>query len=396
MLTKIEIMNFQSHKNTIIEFIPGTNVIIGPSDTGKSVILRAINWVCSNRPLGDAFCSEWGGETKVILHTSEGNIIEKIRTTTKNEYVINGKVLAAFGHNVPQEVTDILQMDASSIQAQMSPPFLLANTPGEAAQMLNKAAAIDDIDHTLAGLKKRYSQLDNDIIHDKKQLAEYVEGMEQYTNIPIIEKRLKRVERLETGRMKQAQVLESLQQMVEKAENIEEKLKNTEHIPVLFQECIRMEKLHNRYQNKCLKHAGCTTVVKKIKKIQDTLNSTEYVGEGLSTLKQAKITFENWKKKTEQIAILQLASSRIKEVRILLKSMGYIKKTTSLLEETRNLFSNCQDMKYVLEKLKQIVICGQRTVTTIDLLQKKIDQIEEEFHELAPEYCPLCDNKIEV
>ena len=88
MLTRVEISNFQSHKHTVLEFIPGTNVIIGGTDTGKSALFRAINWVCSNRPLGDAYRSEWGGDTRVVLHTSEGNIIERFRSDTKNEYTI--------------------------------------------------------------------------------------------------------------------------------------------------------------------------------------------------------------------------------------------------------------------------------------------------------------------
>ena len=37
MIIKVEIENFQSHKNTVLEFVPGTNVVIGESDAGKSI-----------------------------------------------------------------------------------------------------------------------------------------------------------------------------------------------------------------------------------------------------------------------------------------------------------------------------------------------------------------------
>src|SRR5690554_5109154 len=74
MITSLEIQNFQSHKETLLEFEPGVNVIIGPSDSGKTAILRALYWLVWNRPLGDAFRSSWGGDTKVVLETKDGMV----------------------------------------------------------------------------------------------------------------------------------------------------------------------------------------------------------------------------------------------------------------------------------------------------------------------------------
>jgi DNA repair exonuclease SbcCD ATPase subunit len=54
MIKRIEIKNFQAHKNTEIDFDPGVNVISGASDAGKSSIFRALLWVITNRPSGDS------------------------------------------------------------------------------------------------------------------------------------------------------------------------------------------------------------------------------------------------------------------------------------------------------------------------------------------------------
>ena len=47
-ILKVEIKDFQSHKNTNIEFSEGFNCIIGRSDSGKSAILRALRLVICN------------------------------------------------------------------------------------------------------------------------------------------------------------------------------------------------------------------------------------------------------------------------------------------------------------------------------------------------------------
>jgi exonuclease SbcC len=71
MIDSLSIQNFQSHEKTELEFDEGINIIIGQSDSGKSAILRALNWVVNNKPNGEAFKSNWGGDTKVKIIIEE-------------------------------------------------------------------------------------------------------------------------------------------------------------------------------------------------------------------------------------------------------------------------------------------------------------------------------------
>ena len=77
MIKKLHIRNFQSHKDSRLIFSDGVNVIVGNSDSGKSAILRALNWVITNRPSGDSYISNWGGPTYVIVETEEGTVIRE-------------------------------------------------------------------------------------------------------------------------------------------------------------------------------------------------------------------------------------------------------------------------------------------------------------------------------
>ena len=54
LIEAIEITNFQSHANTVLEFHEGVNVIKGTSGHGKSAIIRALEWLLTNTYYGDA------------------------------------------------------------------------------------------------------------------------------------------------------------------------------------------------------------------------------------------------------------------------------------------------------------------------------------------------------
>jgi len=347
MITKVEIENFQSHKKTVVEFVPGTNVIIGESDAGKSALFRAINWVCSNRPLGDSFRSEWGGDTKVTLYTIEGDVIERVRASSRNEYIVNGKALTAFGAEVPDDVTNILQIDSANIQAQMDPPFLLSATPGEAARMLNRAASIDEIDYTVSGLKKSYSKIDGDIKHSQKQLAEHNKQMERYADIPVIEERLEKAEQLNRDFTKKRKSHSALVLLASRAANIEEKLGETKQLPDLIRRWEQLEKQHQIYQEKTLHHKKFSAAVERARELEEAITASENLEEAVSLLEQLERSFFTWKERNHS-----------------------------------------------LSQLQQFTLQGKRLFASLDMLKKTIAQLEKEYRRLAPEICPLCGNRM--
>ncbi len=187
MITKVELKNFQSHAYTVIDLVDGVNVIIGPSDAGKSAVFRAINWVVSNRPLGDAYRSEWGGDTSVTLTTADGRVITRLRTDKQNAYVIDGVTLTAFGSEPPDAVFEALAIDPCNVQSQADPPFLLAASAGEVAAALNRAASIDDIDRAMGGLRRGAAALNRDLTYNRAQRDEYKEQLKAYDHLPATE-----------------------------------------------------------------------------------------------------------------------------------------------------------------------------------------------------------------
>jgi exonuclease SbcC len=158
LIKKLKIRGFQSHKDTELEFHPGFNVITGPSDSGKSSIIRAAQLLIENRPLGWDYKS-WGKDTKetsVSMEFDEG-VIERKRSGSFNGYLVGGEMAEykAIGRGeIPPQVMKITKMDGTNLQKQHDVYFMLQKTPGEVASMLNEVAGLEMIDRVTGNIEK--------------------------------------------------------------------------------------------------------------------------------------------------------------------------------------------------------------------------------------------------
>ena len=233
-LDSVTIKNFQSHKISELQFVGGVNVIIGSSDAGKSAIFRALNWALTNRPLGDAFRSEWGGETRVELQTEDDEVLTRVKDKNVNQYLLGDPaeptVLKAFGSDPPEAVQQTLQMDEINIQSQTDPPFLLVNTPGEVAQMLNQAASIDDIDVVMAGLKKGHNETRRNIQTGERWLKDQTEELEQYKDLDSLEEMVQELENLRRMESSLQSQVSKLTNICDRASELETKIEKAKYI----------------------------------------------------------------------------------------------------------------------------------------------------------------------
>lgn len=168
MLKQATITNFQSHRETVLDFDPGINVFIGSSDCGKSAALRALTWAISNTPGGNGFMSHWarGKEpTKVALEFIDGSVTRvKGGSKNTNEYLISDmEPMGAIGTGVPEEVRRKLDIGDVSISFQHDAPFLLTMTPGEVGKYLNAIVKLDAIDTIQADIESERRALNKSI-----------------------------------------------------------------------------------------------------------------------------------------------------------------------------------------------------------------------------------------
>uniref|UniRef100_A0A6H2A0N6 Putative ATPase domain containing protein n=1 Tax=viral metagenome TaxID=1070528 RepID=A0A6H2A0N6_9ZZZZ len=154
MIKDVEITNFQCHKHSLLEFSEGVNVIVGPSDEGKSAVIRAIRWGIQNDPSGIAFRSYFAKKdelTSVAISTDDERWVVRERDETVNRYKLwNIKdPLEAFGQGPVKEVLDTFNLSTFAIQGQHEQYFLLQSSPGEVSRVLNELTGLGVSDDLL-------------------------------------------------------------------------------------------------------------------------------------------------------------------------------------------------------------------------------------------------------
>ncbi|MDI6632651.1 MAG: hypothetical protein QME13_09480, partial [Thermoanaerobacteraceae bacterium] len=118
-------------------------MIVGPSDQGKTALLRALRWVLHNEPRGSDFVRVGADTCRVTVTFNDGTRITREKGPRSNRYVLEKdgeqQVFEAVGWDVPPAVKAAhgmaaLQLDADTeislnLGGQLEGPFLL-EAPG--------------------------------------------------------------------------------------------------------------------------------------------------------------------------------------------------------------------------------------------------------------------------
>lgn len=154
-LTKIEIRNFQSIRKADLELGLFT-VIVGPSSSGKSALIRAFRALASN-VRGPGFITR-GQSTMAITARTENHTITLERSDRHGKYEIRGNLdhtLVTFtklAGEVPEQVTQALGIDPVPVSgtnvnfaAQFDKPYLLDESGAVIARQLGELTNVNQV-----------------------------------------------------------------------------------------------------------------------------------------------------------------------------------------------------------------------------------------------------------
>lgn len=344
MINQLRIINFQSHKDTTLNFSPEVNVIIGPSDSGKTAIIRTIKWVSRNRPSGEAFRSRWGGDTEVHLTTE--TTISRIRGK-KNMYLINDTPLEAFKSDVPIEVQDNLKLGEINLQSQLDSPFLLSSTPSEVAQHFNKVANLSEIDSSTQKINSWIRSIGDVIKGKEKDIQSKEEELKQLPDLNLLETEVEVLEQLEEQRLSLSLSTSQLTKLITGIENTEASI----------------------YQESELLKIEST--VNQLLKLFKNKTEIQYKVERLSNL----------------ISSIYSKRKEITEYDNLISGEDIITSVITLIES-----KNALEMRRnALEKLVSNI---QHYTNNESLAKQELSTLNGEYKKLFPNICPLCGQKV--
>lgn len=173
MLESLRIRNFQKHAKLDVTFGPGVTVILGPTDSGKSAVIRALGLVSRNKPSGNAFIREGKKRASVTL-VVDGQEVKRTRGKGANSYKLGDRELKAFGASVPGEVAKQLSISDINFQSQHDAAYWFGESKPAVAKQLNAIVDLSLVDSSLhhAATRARNAETDVRLLGDQLRCAQ--------------------------------------------------------------------------------------------------------------------------------------------------------------------------------------------------------------------------------
>lgn len=145
MLERLILESFQRHRRLDVKLGPVTT-FVGPSQRGKSSVLRALRWVGLNQPFGARFAT-WDEEAVSAALKVDGRWVARKWNPKENCYELDGvPYFSLRSPAVPETISTVLNLDPLNFQLQFDPPFWLFETAGEVSRRLNEVVNLGEID----------------------------------------------------------------------------------------------------------------------------------------------------------------------------------------------------------------------------------------------------------
>ncbi len=361
MIRSTAISNFQSHKNSEIEFSEGLNIITGASDAGKSAIIRALLWAITNKPSGDSY-RNWDikDPVKVKIDFDDG-WISKDRSGPKNTYETELGRLEAFRTDIPEEIQNVTKITEFNIQTQHQPYFLLQDSPGEVARKLNDLVGLDVIDRLYKNIGSKISDKKSRVKFSSERISNFesqIENLSYLDEISII------IDELD----KDASQLEIVRQRVQSVRNLLSSLAVLNSKIYSTKNILKLEPFVKGVQQRIKDLSDIksdqevlNSVVSKLKKVTAHLESEREWLAVEPEYKKVTTLITDIKKKQEDFAALG-------------KLLGLIDKATTSIS-TSSSITSLKIRKY-LTLLREHKICP---VCSSPIEAKVIKRIEEGF-----------------
>lgn len=406
-IKKVILENFQSHKYTEIELDQYLNVIVGPSDHGKTAIIRGIKWALFNEPVGDFFIREGETECSVTIIFNDNIKLKRYRSKTKNAYYIydnNGEetVFEGFGTKVPQEIIDKTSMrkiildsgqsNSINIGEQLEGPFLLSEKNSTRANAIGRLVGVHIVDNALKDTLKDIRNLNTKRKNYKETLEDLHENLSEYDYLDDLTIKVNKLKNIKDKIHNKQSKLDNLTQKLKLFQKTSEeynilkkylrKLKNLEKVSnkekILSRKIKKFSYIYDKYymlikiQNNIKEDNNLLILLKDIHKIEKTINKLSILFNMTSKLE----TIYNKYKYTEDT--LSIYNNILKA----LQKNVLIEKRISLIEENLQRLKKIQNLKEKLDEIHKNISIGQiyiNKLSNVNLIFNKKDLLESKY-----------------
>ncbi|MBS4539910.1 AAA family ATPase [Clostridium sp. D2Q-11] len=381
-ITQVEISNFQSHKKTKIDFVNGLNVIVGPSDQGKTAIIRAIRWVLYNEPLGNFFIRHGESEASVVLTFNTGEKVKRLRSNSKNLYIyINEtgeeEIYEGFGLSTPIDIVEKLNIrkihldskESSSINIgeQLEGPFLMAQKNSTRANAIGRLVGVHVVDKAVQNTIKDTRSLNV----KNKSLKDDIDALEsklsRYEYLESLEKQIVTLETIQLAINDKENILSQLMNIKEQMNNNIKEIKNYNDIILSLSEINTVENYISNLDDNLYKIKSFTKLKGKLSDVNDSIdtnrNTLKKLKE-LSSIESLTITLE------EKIKISQNLVPKHRKHTLLVNEIKSVSNISNRLDNINHLNNIYQSIEHISKSLNKLTTYNNNLNKIISSIRK--------------------------
>lgn len=236
-LRGLRIRDFQSIAN--LEIHPGRlTVLTGPSNSGKSAVVRAIRAVAEN--VQGTAAVRAGAKTFAVTLDVDGHEVRLTRGPGLGEYHLDDQRFAKSGKDVPPEVTNVLKITKGdpNITTQFDRPFLLDAPGTEVARVLGELTNADQIQRAVKEANRRLLETRRTAGIRAKDLETIEKALENLGDLDALEEHVTWLEKLIDGAEATADQLLDLNRLIVDIEAGAEHLRSLARPPTVPDELL--------------------------------------------------------------------------------------------------------------------------------------------------------------
>ncbi len=411
---KLVVENFQSHERTELELSPGLNVIVGPSDYGKSALVRALRWLFYNEPKGADFVRVGARSCRVSAELSNGVRLERVRDGRGNRYIVErpGKgalPLQGFGTEVPEEVvaaTGVRKVALDertrlevNVAAQIEGPFLLAENGAVRAKVIGQLGGVHIIDYAHRGVLTDLRRAREEEARLAGEVARLEEELKEYDFLPSLEERLSRLAALLERAGQVVGEEDALQELFSQWEEVARELGRLgavlEVLAVVEEAEAKLSLLEEKfreYQELAALRSALEEVGVRLRLLERVLDATS----GVAVLEERLTALEE---RAREVVLLSELGRELESVELLLGRAGAVAAQTAAVGRAEELVEGAEARLRALRELGELAREAREHERSYQGALAALARYEEEGEKLRAEFrrvlealgrCPFC------
>lgn len=395
MIQSLTLQNFRSWKEGYIEFSDKISIILGENDNGKTNILRAINLVANNRPLGEDFRSNWGGDTKILMQV-DNKLIGRYKTDTDNFYTLtheNGKEeeFRAFNKSVPDKIKQLINFSDVNIGFQLDGPFLLGKSPSDVAKYYNEAVNLDIIDRSISNIKATLKSEKTQKSQIESSIQKHEEDLEKLSWLDEVEPKILHLENLQKNIQKKTLEFSALSELIQNLKQQEEQLIKLKKITIHEDSLKKLEILYNNYEKALSEYNLLDEYNEKLKGFDDQIEKINQIVIFENKVDKLILLDKDISFKTEEynelgkiIVVLKSLDQEEIEINKKVKNEGLLNSLVDLNQRIEVKTSEYNELLDLVEKIKNYN-------DILENLKLSQQELEIEYKQILPDICPILE-----